>query len=401
MKKTWLRTLFLILLIGTCVGFVKLTTPQTEHDKGADSDGRHYMVMAGDTTFDAVEGKLAPFCYRVATPWIVSKIPSQSYMSGFRTLAVIDAALMLLLMFGWLRAMDFPYWSSVIGMLFFGGVFWTLKFTIFSPAYIDHMTLVIMLLLYYVMAKGWWYLLAPLVFVGLFQKESIMACVPTLMLYYLHQKGWKWIPLYLLGLLLLIASIVPILILRSNIQPANISSPMIAISDSWKFVWSTPGYSRVLIVAILSGLGIMPLILFSRFRWALGYLKQHPEAMGMILIGIFLLFGGKDKARLFVYMLPMVTLVTVAIIQDLQRRLPAWSFRAWLAICLLLHLHLGALLFGFKDFKQYLDLQVPEHSPKLGLEGLSRAIVVIVAFLIINFIFVQRSISSKTAIDGA
>ena len=109
----------------------------------------------------------------------------------------------------------------------------------------------------------------------------------------------------------------------------------------------------------------------------------------MLLIGIFLLFGGKDKSRLFIYMLPIVTLLTVTVIQDFQKWLPVWKFWTWLLSAVFLHLTLASWFHPFDDFENYLDLQVPEHSYFEGAAGFSRATFVTFAFFLVSFFLVR------------
>jgi hypothetical protein len=397
MNTFWGKGFFLLLVITLCVGFVRLTTQQTDNEKGADSDGRNYITMAGDTLFPASFKSLAPFCYRVATPWIASKLPGATVMAKFRLVALLDSILMLLLVFAWLRAMQFSYSSALIGIVFYATVFWSLKFSFFAPAYIDHMTQVLALLLLWVMARGWWYLLPPLLFGAFFQKEALIFLVPTIMVYYLHEKGWKWWPLYVLGIFLLAASVIPYFILRNNVHQTNSSStPFHAISDAFYIATKVPGYSRIMFVAIFSGLGIMPLILLSHFRWLLDYLKARPYWVVMLACSLFLLFGGADKPRLMLYMLPLITLLAVAVVDDFRRWMPKRTFWVWLAIILLLQAYVGNLLTPFPDFGSYLDLMVPEHSGNQGAEGYSRSTYVLIAFLVVNFIMVRPLLIRRT-----
>ncbi len=391
MDKSWIRIVGMLLLVGFLVGFISLTTPLTDRCKGADADGRQYTVMAGDTLFPPEFGHYAPFCYRVATTWIASKVPAKGSIAQFSIVARIDCVLMLILAFALLRALGFEYWTSLAGMTFYAGVFWTLKFSVFSPAYIDHMTQVIALLILWVMAKKWWFLLPPLMFGAYFQKESLIALVPVIMIYYLSEKGWKWIPLYILGFFLAAASVIPYFILRNNVHQLNPeSSPFYALSESWKIVNEKPGYLRIMVTAMFSGLGIMPLIILSQFRWVVGYLRKNPHWIAMILIGIFLLFGGKDKPRLMLYALPAFMVMTVSVLQRLKNNLPVWTYRAWLGIMLGLNFYFASWFSPFVDFMDYLDHMVPEHSPGEGALGFDRAVLVTLLFLLANYVLVKH-----------
>lgn len=374
MNKFWVKAILLLLLIASCVAFSALSTAQTDRNDGVDADGRHYIAMAGDTTFQKPFGKVAPFCYRVATPWIASKMPPSNFVTKFRFLAAIDSVLMLLLMFAILQALGFSYFNSLFGMLLYAGVFWTLKFSFFSSVYIDHLTQVLGLLILWVTLKKWWMLLPILVFGAIFQKESVVALFPMVMLYFLHEKGWKWWPLYFTGFFLIAATVIPFLILRNNVHPVNASSPFNALEGNWEMWLKREGYFKIMLVATFSGLGLMPLVLLSRFRWLLHYLRHHPYWIAMLMMGTVMIFGGLDKARLMIYLLPAMTVLSVALFADLQQKMKPNSYWALAAITILLNFYLGGwALMGFANFDQYLDIFVPMYSSTNGEEGLIRA----------------------------
>lgn len=389
MEKLWVKILFLPLLIASLVFIASLTTTQTDRDGGVDADGRYYISMAGDTTLFP-ESKFthwAPFCYRVATPWIASKMPPTNYIAKFRMLATIDAGLMLLMMFLVLQAFGFSYWNSIAGMLLYAGVFWTLKFSFFSSVYIDHMTQWLILLIMWVMAKKWWYLLPILIFGAFFQKESIASLTPFIFAFYLHQKGWKWWPNYVLGFFMLAAVVIPFLILRNNIHQDNAySSPIYAITESYRLMMARDGYLRLFFVAVYSGLGILPIILLTHLRFVLNYLRTHPYWLVMLGIGLFLLFGGYDKGRLMIYLLPALTVLCVAVFEDLRLTMSRIYLKIWIGLALFLNFFVGTWFMRFRDFDQYLDIAVPEYSGGLGAEGFSRAIIAMALFLLVNFV---------------
>jgi hypothetical protein len=149
------------------------------------------------------------------------------------------------------------------------------------------------------------------------------------------------------------------------------------------------------VVAIFSGLGILPLVILSHFRWALTYIRQHLHWLAMIGIGTFLLLGGQDKARLFLHMLPAVVVVAVAVVRDLQLRLPKAYFIAWLSMVLSLHFFIGHHFSAFKDFNAYLHRMVPEHSYTAGAQGFTRVALTLTLFLIGNFVLRKHQQPAK------
>ncbi|MFN8396857.1 MAG: hypothetical protein U0176_19685 [Bacteroidia bacterium] len=361
------------------------STPLTDRYQGADSDGRQYVAMAGDSMmFGSNFARYAPFAYRVATPWVAKQIPGRDVIAKFKVLAWIDAAMMLLLCFVLFQALGFSPWDSLIGMGLYGLSFWTLKFAFYSPCYIDHQSQVIVLAILVVMAKGWWPFLPIIVFAGYFQKESVVAVIPVILAFYVSNKGWKWWPTYVIGALSVSAAVIAGLILRNNVHPINLelASPLYAMEDSWAVITHTPGYPRILVVAIFSCMGVMPLLVLGQLRWALRYLQRNPAWLAMTGVGLVFLLGGLDKSRLFLHMLPAVTVVSVAIISDLRRQLSPTRFRMWVGFLFLIHAFLGAHLEPFRDFMNYLNRMVPEHSPNQGAEGFTRVFFACVIYLV-------------------
>lgn len=379
--------LLLCLLVTGLAALAQWTTPLVPKNGGADSDGTHYLAMAGDTAQPPVEGRIAPFCNRVATPWVASRLPCARPLDRFRALAFIDACLVLFLAFAMLRAFGLGHRAALVGMVLYAGVFWSVRFSLYSPAYIDHMTQVFWLLLLWVMARGWWWLLPVVLFAACFQKESMPAIVPVVMVYYLHRRGWRWWPLYLLGFLLVAASVVPWLILRNNVHPVNVTDPAEALSKAWEFAVHTEGFARIMVVATFSGLGMLPLVLLGRFGWVLATLRRQPHWVALLAVGVFLLFGGRDKARLFIYMLPAMVYLATACLHQMRRWMPPLPFALWFVSLLALHAYVGGWFADLADFDHYLDTLVPEYSGTGGSRGFARALLASGLFLLAGFLW--------------
>ncbi|RME00448.1 MAG: hypothetical protein D6812_09760, partial [Deltaproteobacteria bacterium] len=127
-----------------------LTTPITPSNGGYDSDGLVYGVMAGAPLLPPQEAayvrRMAPWCYRIVSPAIASLLPFDP-LTNFRVMAFLANFSSLLLLFRILRRLAFSRFLSVVGLLFYAGSFWTLKFSFYSPAYIDDETQFFLLLL--------------------------------------------------------------------------------------------------------------------------------------------------------------------------------------------------------------------------------------------------------------
>ena len=84
-----------------------------------------------------------------------------------------------------------------------------------------------------------------------------------------------------------------------------------------------------------------------------------------LLLAVFALLGGADKSRLFVYLLPLVVLLSVVTISSIK---PAsrYRFLLWAVVFLCGHWYIGNYLTPIGTFNHYLAKLVPEYAAELG-----------------------------------
>ncbi len=216
--------------------------------------------MAGETSFPASMGKLAPWCYRVLTPFLASLLPFDT-MASFRILAFITNVLSIFFLYFMLDHFRFSITTRILGILLYAGTFWTLKFSFFSPSYIDYLTQFFLILIIFLTLRKMY---IPLIFVFLvagLQKESLAAFSVFSIIHFLrHGKTSHIWTKIIISLLLFAAPFTTALIVRSIVQPINTYSPTVLFSF-FNQATSIRSFVAILIQASFSGLGIIPIIL--------------------------------------------------------------------------------------------------------------------------------------------
>lgn len=364
------------LLLLALIAVVWITTPLVPIAKGYDSDGLRYGSMAGE--FKGLLAQVAPFCWRVLTPVLARILPFDT-LTNFKILALVSSYLTLLLLFHLLLALGFSKRVALIGVLFYAGVFWTVKFALYSPAYIDDQTQLFIVLILYLMVKERYGLAIPAIALGVLQKESIIALAAVVYAHRAAREGWfaKKPLLHAAGMILPAAA--ALILVRLLITPQNENYSPLILFYNFKTMLDTELWPRFL-QSLFSGLGLIPLILLYRPKQVIAYLKAHPEWLVLILIGTVFLFGGIDKSRLFLYMLPGLVVCAAHVVDSVYRDRPAARVHRWVALTLLLHFYLGNYLTPLGSFKEYMARMVCIHVkdgsylPYLQISGIACAV---------------------------
>ncbi|MBL0344172.1 hypothetical protein [Candidatus Villigracilis affinis] len=353
----------LLVFIGISI-FVTLiffTTPVTESNQGFDYDGRIYGVMAGEKSFEQELAYIAPWRYRVLTPFLASQLPLD-VLDNFRVLAVGSNILSLFVLFLVLQQIGFSRGFAILGIFLYGGVFWTLKFSFYSPAYIDYLTQLILLLIIYLTLRRSFLLLIPVFILAALQKESLAAFSLFSAVYFLRERSARgWVASFAYILLLFAVSFGTLLLIRYLIDVDGLSSQTGAVLWEFRKLRDLETW-LVLLQSIFSGLGFIPILLILHYRPWLELLRQRWEWIIYAVISLLFVFGGSDKGRLFLYFLPLAVILVLHSIRALKEFQPETRFRAWIIMFLLAHLYIGRYITPFGTFSQYLARMVPEHS---------------------------------------
>lgn len=353
----------LLVFIGISI-FVTLiffTTPVTESNQGFDYDGRIYGVMAGEKSFEQELAYIAPWRYRVLTPFLASQLPLD-VLDNFRVLAVGSNILSLFVLFLVLQQIGFSRGFAILGIFLYSGVFWTLKFSFYSSAYIDYLTQLILLLIIYLTLRRSFLLLIPVFILAALQKESLAAFSLFSAVYFLRERSARgWVASFAYILLLFAVSFGTLLLIRYLIDVDGLSSQTGAVLWEFRKLRDLETW-LVLLQSIFSGLGFIPILLILHYRPWLELLRQRWEWIIYAVISLLFVFGGSDKGRLFLYFLPLAVILVLHSIRALKEFQPETRFRAWIIMFLLAHLYIGRYITPFGTFSQYLARMVPEHS---------------------------------------
>lgn len=264
---------------------------------------------------------------------------------------------------------------------------------LFSPCYIDHQTQLFILAVLVALSFRFFLALPALIAVACLQKESlIFLTLPSALYAWSLWKSSKKAQLYFLALL--IPAFVAIGATRLMIAPVNKYSSeavfLYTIStqlSDWAF------YPRFML-AIFSGLGIFPLLLLLRRKAVTQFLYDNPHWALYLFLAAVQLFGGMDKARLFLPMLPVLVVVTVRVF-PFDTLLIDWRGRAFLFGVLSLNIVLGMTFWWGGDYHLLYQYQLPILTDRSLTPATVRLGVVVVTFFALSLI-VRKQLSSSS-----
>lgn len=350
----------IILIAIVLVGVVFVSTPVTEHNEGFDSDGVYYAALAGDRSFAPDFTRIAPWCYRVLTPYLASLLPYET-LQNFRILALLSNLISLVLFTKILETLRFQPQARLIGVLLYAGSFWTLRFSFYSPAYIDYQTQLLLLLAIYCTLRRA-YILLPIVFlIAALQKESLAAYSIFSAIHIIRCGSIRRTKVRSLLIGAVIAlPFAAIVTTRLLIHPTNtysIFTMVVYAVQAW-----APRFWPILVQAMFSSLGVIPILLLVNYRYWSRFLLWHPEWILYSLISLGFLFGGSDKARLFLYFLPLSVILALYTVKAHQLQTSSPRFLVWISVVLVVHWYIGGYFGPMGSFYDYLARMVPVHS---------------------------------------
>jgi hypothetical protein len=345
--------------VGGFLLLVGLTTPVTERNGGFDSDGVFYAAMTGDSRFPPALAATPPWCWRPLTPLVVAALPFAT-LTGFQVVSTAATAGCLLLFYALLLRLGASRGAALLGLALYAGVFWAVKFSFYSPAYVDASTQLVLLLVLWLVARERYAIVVPVLAVGVLQKESLVALGLVAYAGRAARVGWR--SREALGYLTLVLSL-PLLAhlaVRALVPAAAPYSLTQVAGQAWAAL--RPSMWPRLVLEVYSGLGVLPLVLLYGWKDAARVAPREPAWLTLVAVGAALLFGGVDKGRLFLYLLPAVVVWIVALVAAIRRRSDERRFGGWLTATLVLHFYLGNYLTPIGAFPQYLARLVPIHS---------------------------------------
>jgi hypothetical protein len=364
-------------LIVTAAVFV--TTPLTRSNAGYDFDGMFYAAMAGSPRVKPAMAHVAPWCYRVATPALVSRMPFDT-LTSFRSLAFVANVASLVLLFLIARRLGFSGSLALVGVALYAGVFWTLKFSFYSPAYIDAPTQVLLLAIIYLTVESRFVPLVAVLVVAVLQKESLAAFSLFAVAALLRQQRQHSPNTFVLAAALIVAPVAALFAVRALVPAAqSLDTTRETLEQLRQLI--TPGFWPIFIQSLFSGMGLLVVVLSIGPASWMSFLRERYEWIVYSTVALALLFGGRDKGRLFLYLLPAVIVCALVVIDNLRVTSGARRGLVWIAVLLALHAYLGNYLTPMGTFEEYLARLVPEHSEGRYLPYLARDLAVAGAFV--------------------
>ena len=161
-------------------------------------------------------------------------------------------------------------------------------------------------------------------------------------------------------------------------------------------VTATPANWPRLVLAVFSGLGILPFLVAVRARVSGSHLRETPLWLALISLAILFLVGSEDKARLFLYALPALVVLALKVIEDvLKGREPRRPW-LWIAVALCFHFYLGHHLTRMGTFQEYLDRMVPVYATvDAVLAGFARIACVAAIFAIATAVSLRQTAPAR------
>ncbi len=365
------------------------TTSVTATNGGLDFDGVFYAAMAGHPQLKPELARVAPWAYRVATPALVQALPWDT-LTSFRVLVFATNVAALLLIFLILKGLGFADRLCWIGLALYAGVFWAVKFSFASPAYIDAETQLVLLAIIYLTVHAYYLPLVAVLIVAGLQKEALAAFSVFAAVALIRQQGGRvTLSTGLLGATLIAAPFCTIFAVRSMVTTLTSIDTGKETEEQLRLL-VTPGYWPVLLHSSFSGLGLLGIVVLLRPRRWLAFVREHYEWIAYVAIALAILFGGRDKGRLFLNLLPAAVIFAVMVIDDLQVLKSGTRGLAWIAVLLLTHAYLGNYLTPMADGLEGLARLVPEHSEGTYLPYLWRNIAITAGFLLATLVLARR-----------
>lgn len=359
-------------LAGTALltGAIALRTPLTEHNRGLDSDGVYYAAMAVVLRADAPADLPAdvralattpPWCFRPLVPWVVARLPVE-VLTGFRIVSGVSAWLTLVLLYALLRCTGRSDAQAATGVLLYAGVFWTVRFAIYSPCYVDAAAQVFVLTALLAMQKRQWMIAAGVLTLGVLAREAVWTLAPAVTIAAMRSdEGRQWRPPPTAAVIAL--ALPTLLFVGIRLLPAGgLRASVAPVVGGLRLLLANPDAWGRLVLAIFAGTGLLPVLAVVRWRGCVRLLSNEPQWAAALLLPAASMFGGYDKARLLLPALPALTVVVMA---AWARWLESRGRAGWglMATAVVLNGAMNRQMLAMGSFDTYLNNHVPMHAP--------------------------------------
>ena len=180
-KFEFLVIFLLVFVIMVCISyFGNIIFDRFLELKGGDAE--EYFNMS----YSPFEGKSPPFKYRILTPLIVYLLPI-NHLNGFIIINLISLFLTAMLLYYYLKKLDFRSKDSLIGVLFFL-LSPVVIFTMNDIVLVDALSFLLLLLTFYAILCKNDILYLFFLILGILNKETVLLTIPLFFLYKLENN---------------------------------------------------------------------------------------------------------------------------------------------------------------------------------------------------------------------
>ena len=387
------RFVFLVAVPLALLTLIALTTPKTTLQHGYDSDGRRYAAMAGAPDVDPDLGRAAPFLWRVLSPFVASTLPGP-YLFRFRTMAFLSNWATLALLFSLLHTLVGSVTLAAIGVALYGGVFWTLKFSWYSPFYVDYQTQMFLVLITLLAVRERFLVIPFVVALAVLQKESLLLGGAFSIACFARKHPGAASKTLAYGVAVVAPAAAVLVLLRMLERP---TSQHWTILQAFAILSAKSSVGQRLALSFVSGLGILGVFALCYVRSLWTFFKERWEWGLYALLSCLALLGGVDKARLFLYLLVPLTVATTFVLRTRLSAPPNRWQVAWVGLTLLCHLWLGHYLSPMGSSDDYLNRMVPEWAPRWPPSNYIRQVAVVLAAWLFATLLFERQRGSVRA----
>ena len=343
-----------------------VTQPRIDVGNGRGWDGQVYGAVADTFAQGSKPVAMAPFVYRIGTPFLAAKLSTLSGVTvdeAFLMVNLLAAFLATVLLYFYISQFVNPLFAAFGVLLFMLAWHAPVRFVFFYPVYVDPWFWVFWIIGLIVISKSWirsWrgaLVLGALTFIGVLFRETVLMLPVILFLSCgLIQRLVSRLIDFPLGLRLPIrkqwSQDLPILVVSiCAVVSAGLglllSHSLVVNTDVWKYgsaaFYSFKDLTLVqLVKAVFIGYGPILVLLLVAWRAVLRHLRQQPIHLALlcVVLGVTVI-GGTDTTRFMYWAAPVVLLLVVIALEDIISRIrcSADGIRKWQAygvVCLTL-----------------------------------------------------------------
>jgi hypothetical protein len=348
-----------------------LYTPRTTLYEGRDYDGRFYAAMAGDRAMPEDFARRPPWCYRVLTPWIISKLPGELFARA-KVWNLVCNWTTAMLLFMLTRRLGGGAASSILA----GGLvllsFWGARFSFFSVFYIEPLTLLFMVLGLLLVADRRYAALVVLAPLFVLQKPQCMVLPICALVRDIQERrlSRRAVGAYLAMALLAAGTYFALLRAIGPVVPGGAGSLQVVAIIVVKLM-SEPDYLLRSILSTGIGLGVLPWLVFF-LPSARARLARQGWLVAYVVLGLFTLLGGMDKGRLAFVIAPALAAVGAVGISELRLARGRWALLAGVLVAS--HLLTQAPWEDLTNSDAYLANLEPVHAKQINIPSLAARI---------------------------